>query len=323
MFRFDRKKFFDIYKNAFGRLNQSQVDGLETLLGFIEDDTVLSDLRHFAYMLATIKHECDDKWQPIEEYSKGKGKAYGKRSKTTGLIYYGRGYTQTTWEENYRKVSSAWNRLHPDEPVNFVRKPELLLIPRYSYFATSYAMSVGLYTGKKLTDYINDRKKDYREARRIINILDKADLIASYANSFEGILRASQYEPKISNETNEVKEEVATQPAPSAIIPSAIDNVSAQANEPAPATVSTPVSQAVQIATGNTSTIAKLAAPGGMLASAIAWVESHPGLVATIVVCGTLVFLVIYFRESLEKLLEAKINADPNLHNIHFQRKVK
>ena len=46
----------------------------------------------------------------------------------------------------------------------------------------------GLFSGKKISDYINDKKKDYRNARRCINILDKADTISEYAKKFELIL---------------------------------------------------------------------------------------------------------------------------------------
>jgi len=188
---FDRKRFFDGYRSQFSKLTQGQVAGLETLLGFIEADQFLTDIRRVSYMLATIKHEADDKYEPIEEYGKGKGKKYGRADPVTGLVYYGRGYTQTTWKENYLKLSVAWNKLHPHEEVDFVAHPELLLVPRYSYFGTSYAMRVGLYTGRKLSDYINENFCNYFQARRIINILDEAELIAGHAVKFERVLGAS------------------------------------------------------------------------------------------------------------------------------------
>jgi len=50
-------------------------------------------------------------------------------------------------------------------------------------------MRAGLFTGKKLADYINAQGCDYRNARKIINALDRADLIAGYAKTLEGILR--------------------------------------------------------------------------------------------------------------------------------------
>ena len=45
-------------------------------------------------------------------------------------------------------------------------------------------MVKGAFTGKKLADYFNAHTTDWRNARRIINGLDKADLIASIAKEF-------------------------------------------------------------------------------------------------------------------------------------------
>jgi hypothetical protein len=71
--KFDRKKFFDTYKVQFAtKLTQGQVDGLEQLLGFLENDAELADLRWVAYVMATVKHECADKWIPLEEFASGK-----------------------------------------------------------------------------------------------------------------------------------------------------------------------------------------------------------------------------------------------------------
>jgi Putative peptidoglycan binding domain len=57
----------------FGVLNQSQVEGLEHLLAFIELDPDVTDIRWGAYMMAAVKWECADTWQPIEEGGKGAG----------------------------------------------------------------------------------------------------------------------------------------------------------------------------------------------------------------------------------------------------------
>lgn len=51
-------------------------------------------------------------------------------------------------------------------------------------------MKEGWFTGRKLSDYINQSKKDYLNARRIINGMDKASLIAGYAETFEKALRS-------------------------------------------------------------------------------------------------------------------------------------
>ena len=42
----------------------------------------------------------------------------------------------------------------------------------------------GIFTGRKLSNYITDVSKDFFNARKIINGLDKAELIASYAEKF-------------------------------------------------------------------------------------------------------------------------------------------
>jgi hypothetical protein len=52
----------------------------------------------------------------------------------------------------------------------------------------SHGMRHGTFTGKKLADYINATGCDYRNARRIINGVDQAALIAGYATALEGIL---------------------------------------------------------------------------------------------------------------------------------------
>lgn len=50
-------------------------------------------------------------------------------------------------------------------------------------------MTNGLFTGKKLNHYFNPNGVDYKSARKIINGSDKAELIASYAERFERILK--------------------------------------------------------------------------------------------------------------------------------------
>lgn len=50
-------------------------------------------------------------------------------------------------------------------------------------------MKDGIFTGKKLSDYISSAGVDYVEARRIINGSDQQQLIAGYARKVESILR--------------------------------------------------------------------------------------------------------------------------------------
>ena len=94
--KFDHGKFFDLYKKEYGKLTQPKVSGIENLLIYVERDAEVSDARWAAYMFATTKHECADRWQPIEEFGKGASRPYGKKVKVVGadgktylIAYYG------------------------------------------------------------------------------------------------------------------------------------------------------------------------------------------------------------------------------------------
>jgi len=181
---FSRKPFFDGYRKAFGALNQEQVDGLEFLLGKIESDPEWKLVEEVAYVLATIRHETDDTYQPIKEY---RAKAGTKLRKTQDRYwpsgYFGRGYVMITWEENYKKFGIADH-------------PEKALEPETAYRILSEGMRKGTFTGKKLSDFISEKEIDYYEARTIVNGHDKALAIADLAESFETILRAAEVKEK-------------------------------------------------------------------------------------------------------------------------------
>lgn len=189
--KFDRTTFFNAYRELFKppKITQSQVDGFETLLDFIENDEEVTDLRHIAYMLATIKHECADRWKPIEEFASGNAyegrKDLGNVMPGDGPRYKGRGYVQITGRANYRKFGQRLN-------LPLEGNPALALDPTTSYQIASLGMRLGLFTGKELSDFIQGEHCDYRNARRIINGLDKADKIKGHAEKFEQILKASQ-----------------------------------------------------------------------------------------------------------------------------------
>jgi len=192
--KFDHKKFFDLYKAGYGSLTQSKVEGIESVLNAIEADSEVMDVRWAAYMMATIKHECADTWKPIEEYGKGKGRPYGSPVTVTGSdgkkytnTYYGRGYVQLTWKDNYSKMSKALG-MGDDLLIN----PHRALEPAIAYDIMSYGMRHGSFTGKKLADYIHDEICDYKNARRIINILDQWQKIKHYAENLESFLMQSR-----------------------------------------------------------------------------------------------------------------------------------
>lgn len=191
----DKAKFFAALRargsGVFGTsLSQSQVSGMESILDEAVSRSV--PLRHLAYILATAYHETAHTMQPIREYGRGKGRKYGVPAGPYGHVYYGRGYVQLTWIENYAKAGKALG-------VNFVHTPDRVMEPRLAAAIMFTGMAEGWFTTKKLTDYILGTKADYIGARRIINGTDKAKLIAGYAVAFEKALGAASYRAEYPN----------------------------------------------------------------------------------------------------------------------------
>lgn len=182
----DRGHFFDAVRDTLfgGSLSQAQVEGTEALLDACAALQV-ADQRMVAYILATAFHETAKTMQPIAEYGKGKGRKYGVPGRNGGQVPYGRGFVQTTWDTNYERT---------DKELGLGGK----LIANYNLMLTDIDMAAkaavlgmaeGWYTGKKLRDYFTASLCDWVNARRIINGLDKAQLIAGYAKLFNAAMR--------------------------------------------------------------------------------------------------------------------------------------
>ena len=143
-----------------------------------------------AYILATTYHETAATMRPIAEYGRGKGRPYGKPDPQTGQTYYGRGYVQLTWKDNYQRAQDVvinLSTLAHDVPL--VMQPDLAMKAVYAAQIAINGMVDGWFTGKKLGDYLTANKTDYVNARRIINGTDKAETIASYAREAEAAIR--------------------------------------------------------------------------------------------------------------------------------------
>lgn len=186
----NRKIFFDEIRGSLfnGRMTQRQVDGITFKLN-AWGQSGLTDVRWLAYMLATSYHETARTMQPIEEYGKGRGRPYGKKLKhsrkpytSPDKLYYGRGDVQLTWYENYELMGKLLN-------IPLLQQPELALRPDISAKIMIEGMTKGKsnrgdFTGVSLENYFNSFKDDPINARRIINGLDKASLIAGYHKKF-------------------------------------------------------------------------------------------------------------------------------------------
>jgi len=125
----------------------------------------LTDLRWLAYMMSTCFWETARTMQPVREMG---GEAYLKKKKYYPWV--GEGLVQVTWEVNARKFGAT-------APGQLMTWP-LCLKPLFD------GMIKGMFTGKKLSDYFNAKTADPVNARRIINGLDKATLIAGYYAQF-------------------------------------------------------------------------------------------------------------------------------------------
>lgn len=189
----NRHFFFAHVRGALfdGALRRSQVDGLSALLDYWEARAGPKDDRWLAYLLATAHHETDRTIRPIREYG---GTAYftrrydpppggenpriardlGNTRPGDGARYRGRGFVQLTGRRNY----ADWTRRLG---IDLVGNPDLALEPGVATRILVEGSLLGTFTGRKLADYLHDGVADWRGARRVVNGLDKANLIAGYA----------------------------------------------------------------------------------------------------------------------------------------------
>ena len=190
----NRKFFFDQCKSSLfgGSYSQKQVDGLTAILDEWEKSHSAQDDRWLAYMLATAHHETDRKMQPIGEYGGPKywtkmydiggdrpslAKKMGNATPGDGVLYRGRGFVQLTWKSNYARAGAKIGVdlvNHPDKAMELTPATRIMF----------EGMMAGWFTGKKLSDYFSKTADDWVNARRIINGLDKANLIAGYGKRY-------------------------------------------------------------------------------------------------------------------------------------------
>lgn len=172
---------FKVLRTNFGSLNQKQVDNINLIVEFCNRYSL--EYNQAAYVLATAWHETNQTMLPVIE-------AYWlsedwRKKNLRYYPWYGRGYVQLTWEYNYRKADQKLG-------LNgaMLKDPSLAQVPKYAAEILVLGSKEGWFTGKKLSDYIGKVNKDYKQARRVINGLDKAQKIANEAVIFEKALRS-------------------------------------------------------------------------------------------------------------------------------------
>jgi len=164
------------------RRNQSQANRDKSAAAIIEAARAkqLSNAQ-IAYVLATAEHESDS-FKTLEEYSSGtqyEGRAdLGNTRPGDGARFKGRGYVQLTGRLNYTRYSEI-------SGLQLARLPIIVMNwPALSVFIIVDGMLRGVYTGRRLADFVNRSKQDFFNARQVINGHDRAEKIADQASDW-------------------------------------------------------------------------------------------------------------------------------------------
>ena len=194
----NRRFFFDVVRADLfdGRFRQTQVDGLTAILEKWEHTSPQDDDRWLAYMLGTAHHETGRTMQPVRETFASSDEGAIKRLNANfqagrlswvnspywekddqGKSWLGRGFVQLTHKYNYEKMAKALE-------IDLVGRPDLAMDLTVALDIIFHGMRNGSFTGRKLADYFNPVKEDWKNARRIINGVERADLVASYAKQY-------------------------------------------------------------------------------------------------------------------------------------------
>ena len=183
---------FDMFKKLFNinTLKQSFVDGVNGLYNAFNEFNHIdgTNPNYISYMLATSYLETDRSMTAIKEYGSanyfskyGKGnlaKRLGNKSVADGIKFAGRGHVMITGRDNYQKFTDILG-------IDLISNPDLALNPVVSAKILVIGSLKGVFTTRKLSDYITyGSYNDFVEARRVINGVDRKRDIADYAIKF-------------------------------------------------------------------------------------------------------------------------------------------
>ena len=125
-----------------------------------------TDPRQLSYVLSTAWGESNI--TPIKEYRANAGTyLYDVQNEYWYSGFYGRGYVQLTWKDNYANFGRLLG-------VDLVNNPDKALDPAIAGKIICIGMAKGLFTGVGLGRYLSSSLDDWYNARRIVNGVDKA-----------------------------------------------------------------------------------------------------------------------------------------------------
>ncbi|MBO1348063.1 MAG: peptidoglycan-binding protein [Hormoscilla sp. GUM202] len=142
------------------------------------------DLGQIAYILATAEHESRlGQW--MEELASGWAYEWrsdlGNNRSGDGPRYKGRGFVQITGRRNYTDWSGRLG-------IDLVNVPEKAAEPDLAAKILVIGMRDGTFTNHRLGQYIWGSRRDFYNARRIVNRLDRAAHIAAIAEEYYRVL---------------------------------------------------------------------------------------------------------------------------------------
>lgn len=203
------ENFWDgLRKGLFGgKLTQGVVDTVNSIVDtYYAEYASQGDPEHLAYILATAYHESyhpvkNPEWLPVREgftksnagavsavtklYNAGKIRSNYALPQPNGHSYYGRGYVQITWPDNYKKMGDLIG-------VDLYNFPDLALHRDVASKLLVIGSVEGIYTGRKLSDFdLSNGLLDAYNARRVINGLDKAEKINGDYDKAHGAILAA------------------------------------------------------------------------------------------------------------------------------------
>ena len=185
----DRAAFFNALRGGFtGTIEPAEMLGTEAVL-----DTMAGQPASWtAYALGTAYHETNGTLQPVRE-AYWLSEAW-RRTHLRYYPFYGRGYVQLTWRENYARADKELG-LNGD----LLKNLDLAMRADIAARVMLLGMTEGWFAGDRKGRHNFERHlpgdspasvRQFEAARRIINGADKAHTVATYASGYQNALIA-------------------------------------------------------------------------------------------------------------------------------------